>query len=936
MKKITFLFLFIATFSINAQVSISPSAFLITDEITITVDINSSSSCNGIVNPQKVYVHAGVGNSPNNGYNIKVVGNFNQDDGIGQMTSNGDGTYSITLTPSTYFNLTSSEQAAATHLGLVFRNQNGSQEFKDTNGSSCKDFILPIGLFQFNVTAPTEEITYLNSGQNFVISASTTQNATFTLTSGGSTVSSASNTQNFSFNENLTATKSYVLEATDGTNTFQETFTAIVRPTLTPEAIPTGLKEGINYVRNQNDKAYLVLRAPGKDYVYVAGSFNNYQFNDAYLMKQDTNESDLFWLELTGLNDNEIYTYQYWVMDETPISGSSKLVKTADPYSTLVLGGEDGNISSATYPNLPDYPSGQSGEVTVLQTGQTAYNWQVNNFTKPKKEDLVIYEVLIRDFDADRNFQDLIDKISYFKNLNINAIQLMPIMEFEADPSWGYDSAFHMALEKSYGTADKLKEFIDLCHQNGIAVILDIALNHAFGRSPLVKMWMDGNFNPTSENPYLNTVAKHPFNVGSDFNHESQLTKNFTKRVIEHWIREFRIDGFRWDLSKGFTQKDSGNDVGAWGNYDASRIAILKDYADYQWSLDPNFYVILEHFADNNEEQELAGYRANETTPKGMMLWGNMHGAYENYMKGNSSDISGMSSENRGFSKRRLVGYPESHDEERMMYASISSGISLTNSLKRMGSLAATSILVPGPKMIWHFASLGMDDSIFTCANGSINSNCRLDVKPQPQWTENWLSNTNRKALYDNYSQLINLKINEPVFEGDYTLVQNNNIVKMYFFDLSLPSNSLRNVVVLANFNKSSQNVTPDFPFTGTWYDLMNDNTPVSISNTAAAISIPAGEFRVYGNMVSTLSNNEVRIDNSLYSIYPNPAKSSIQISADLKHVIIYNILGMKVKEFKGNFTKASIYSIQDLPSGTYIVKAFNNKGFFTKRLVKE
>ena len=158
----------------------------------------------------------------------------------------------------------------------------------------------------------------------------------------------------------------------------------------------------------------------------------------------------------------------------------------------------------------------------------------------------------------------------------------------------------------------------------------------------------------------------------------------------------------------------------------------------------------------------------------------------------------------------------------------------------------------------------------------------------------------------------------------------------MYFFDLSLPSNSLRNVVVLANFNKSSQNVTPDFPFTGTWYDLMNDNTPVSISNTAAAISIPAGEFRVYGNMVSTLSNNEVRIDNSLYSIYPNPAKSSIQISADLKHVIIYNILGMKVKEFKGNFTKASIYSIQDLPSGTYIVKAFNNKGFFTKRLVKE
>ena len=67
----------------------------------------------------------------------------------------------------------------------------------------------------------------------------------------------------------------------------------------------------------------------------------------------------------------------------------------------------------------------------------------------------------------------------------------------------------------------QLKEFIDKCHQNGIAVILDIALNHATGRNPLVRMWMDdpdddGWGDPSSENPYFNTVAQHDYSVFND------------------------------------------------------------------------------------------------------------------------------------------------------------------------------------------------------------------------------------------------------------------------------------------------------------------------------------------------------------------------------------------------------------------------------------
>ena len=217
--------------------------------------------------------------------------------------------------------------------------------------------------------------------------------------------------------------------------------------------MPTDYQDGITYL--SDTEAILVLYALGKDFVYVAGSFNDWQPNSSYSMKVDPTRNNKFWIELSGLTPGQIETYQYWVVDTTPIANSPNLVKTADPYSTLVLSPfDDSYIPESTYPNMPQYPLGQEREVTVLETGQQLYDWQVDNFEKPKKEDLIVYEVLIRDFDANRNFQDLIDKIDYFKNLNINAIELMPVMEFEGNESWGYNTSFHMALDKFYGTED--------------------------------------------------------------------------------------------------------------------------------------------------------------------------------------------------------------------------------------------------------------------------------------------------------------------------------------------------------------------------------------------------------------------------------------------------------------------------------------------------
>ena len=944
MRKITFFLLFIPLF-FYGQVVTNPSPIEIDQSVTITVDINSTATdCNGFSNPTKVYMHAGIGDD-NNAWAYDVVGNWGMDDGVGEMTDNGNGTYSITLTPNTYFNLTSAEESSATKMGMVFRNEDGSQEFKKTG---CVDFILNIGSFQVTMINPdANETKYVVSGGSLTVMAQNTNGtASYELFGNGTSITTQTTTF-FNFNHtNITENTYYELVATQGGSNVSKFFNVVVNPGTLAAAMPSGLEDGINYNPSDPTKATLVLNAPLKDFVYVAGSFNNWQPSTAYAMKKDS-ATGKYWLELTSLTSGQIETFQYWVFETTPITNSPKLVKTADPFSTLVLSPfDDPWIPTASYPNIPSYPQGQEREVTVLQTGQTPYNWQVTNFNKPKKEDLVIYEVLLRDFDADRNFQDVIDKIDYFKDLNINAIELMPVMEFEGNEGWGYNPSFHLALDKFYGTKEKLKELVDLFHQNGIAVILDVVLNHAMGRNAGVRMWMidddnDGWGLPSSENPYFNVTATHSYGIGNDFNHAAPLTKYYTKRVIKHWIDEFHIDGLRWDLTKGFTQNCTGSDS-CTNSYQQDRVDILKEYADYSWSIDPSHYVIFEHLGNDNEEQQWANYRLNETPSKGVMMWGKMTEQYNQVTMGygTNSNFNRMGHVSRGFNAKRLVGYAESHDEERLMYNNVNYGngdIQNENiALSRMPALGAITLTIPGPKMIWHFGELGMDNSINTCTDGSVDSNCRLATKPQPQWTENWMETTNRRAIYDAWSRLNYLKINEPVFEGSYSINSGNLTPKIYIWDDNIPQTELKNIVIITNFTNNSQNVVPNFPYTGNWFDLMDEtgNTVLGVTNTANPITLAAGTFKIYGNKSSTLStvNHDL---NTFVRLHPNPANDNFYLSKDVQLVTIYDLQGKVIKTFKGDLKEGSSFNIENLSKGIYLVNIQTENKKTSIKLIK-
>jgi 1,4-alpha-glucan branching enzyme len=926
----------------SQAVSLTPAIIEVDQPVTITVYVNSSDTdCNHFNNPSKVYMHAGIGDD-NNAWGYSVVGNWGQDDGVGLMTNNGDGTWSITITPESYFGLTSQQASSATKIGMVFRNEDGSQEFKD-NG--CNDFIFNVGAFQVTMINPDESgvIVKEHGGSTQILAQNSGGNATYNLYANGQLIHTQTDTNFYNgyLFENLTQNQYCELVVSMNGSNITKSFMILVNNTQ-EEAMSGEWEDGINYQSDQT-KAVLVLNAPLKDFVYVAGNFNDWKPNSDYAMKKDP-VTGKFWLELNGLTPQENYTYQYWVADETPIQDSPILVKTADPFSTLVLSPfDDPWIPANNYPNLPAYPTGQEREVTLLKTGEESFVWNEGQYVRPQKEDLVIYEVLIRDFDAHRSFQDLIDRIDYFKNLHINAIELMPVMEFEGNEGWGYNPSFHLALDKFYGTKEKLKELVNLYHQNGIAVILDVALNHAMGRNPMVRMWMedpdnDGWGAPSSENPYFNQEPRHAYNVGYDFNHSSSLTQYYTKRVIKHWIEEFHIDGFRWDLTKGFTQNCTASDENCTNSYQQDRVDILKSYADYSWSVDPDHYVIFEHLGSDAEEKQWADYKIGEG--KGVMMWQKSTDPYNELTMGQNGfkDFSRMGYHEHGFAGKRVLGYAESHDEERLMFKNLQYGQNsnpgynvrnLPVALSRMKTLGAVMFFIPGPKMIWHFGDLGMDLSINTCTDGTINPDCRLATKPQPQWENDWLNDPDRKQIYEAWAKMIQLKTTEEVFKGDYSIDAGGFTPKIYVWNDQLDVNQLKNVVILSNFDVISQQVTANFPYTGTWYNLM-DGTEINVTDTAMQINLAPGEYKIFGNKMSTAVTPNYEFE--VLKIFPNPVENVLNISGEYQQIEMYDLSGKLIKAWKNN---AKQLFINEIPSGMYLLKIYNEKGIIHKKIIK-
>lgn len=423
------------------------------------------------------------------------------------------------------------------------------------------------------------------------------------------------------------------------------------------EAVPSGAKLGINYV---DDDVILVFYDKDKngghgEYCHVVGDFSldengKWTRMNKYAMKRDEDKG-CWWIKLgsDNIDDfaiNKEYRFEYFLIRD------GKTIKVGDPYTEIVYD----QWNDKYIPGAPEFPAGAKGLISAFQVSRTAYTWKNDSFKIKNKNNLVIYELLLRDFTASGDISGAMGQLDYLENLGVTAIELMPIQEFDGNESWGYNPNHYFALDKAYGTREQYKEFIDECHGRGMAVIVDVVYNHATGSHPWAKLYWNGADNCTADyNPWFNVTATHPFSVFHDWNHENTMVRDHVKESLEYLLTEYHVDGFRFDLSKGLTQKNTGSNVGAWSSYDASRIAIIRDYYNHIQEVNPNAIMILEHLGDSREEAELSGF--------GAYPWRKMTDPYKNAIHGNKSgsDLSGAYA--NGF-----VSYMESHDEQRVCY----------------------------------------------------------------------------------------------------------------------------------------------------------------------------------------------------------------------------------------------------------------------------
>ena len=957
MKRLlsTLIIIFVQSF-LTAQV-ITWQPLYLTENDSVTVTFDATQGDGGLAGfTGDVYAHTGVitteSTDSHDWRHVKT--NWGENTPETKLTRIGTDLYEFKILPSIkqYYQLNAGEQVI--NLAFVFRSADNSKTGKDTDGG---DIFLPLrnGV---SILQPQDDLIFNNLNDTISITAigSVSVDTLKLFQNGDELFSTINDTLIYNLVVAQFGKKTVKVIGYNSSGVFAaDSFIYIVNKPIQHEQLPNGIVDGINYI--DNNTVTLSLFAPNKKFVYVIGDFNNWQIDSNYYMKRTPNDST-YWLTVSGLTPKQEYAFQYFV-DGT--------LRIADPYTEKILDPlNDKYISSQIYPNLKPYPVGKTTEITsILETAQGPFQWKTQNYARPEKTDLVIYELWIEDFLAEHDFKTLTDTLNYLDSLGVNAIELMPVNEFEGNISWGYNPSFYFAVDKYYGPSNTLKHFIDECHKRNIAVIMDIVLNHSFGQSPFVRLYASGNYGPpTADNPWYNVKAPHPFSVGYDFNHESPFTQKLVDRINKFWLTEYKFDGFRFDLSKGFTQKYSGNDVGLWSQYDQSRINILERMANKIWGVDSSAYIILEHFAENSEEKVLSN--------DGMMLWGNLNYNYNEatmgYNENSKSNFSGISYKTRGWSQPNLVGYMESHDEERLMYKNLRWGNSngsytvkdLNIALNRMKLASAFFFTVPGPKMIWQFGELGYDYSIFYDPNTkSVPEPYGTDyakLSPKPiRW--DYLQDLARLNLYKTIKYLTNLKENYTAFKSsNFSMNVSSAMKSIHINDSSM------DVTIIGNFGVTTSSMNPAFQSNGTWYDYFSGDS-ISVSDPTSQVTLEPGEFHIYTNVklpvpehgiLSEVKNTQNNIpDNfSLNQNYPNPFNPTTTIEytipapprlspsqvdgvrkGSLVSLKIYDILGRQVATLINKRQSPGIYRVtfdaSNLSSGVYLYRL--KAGSFTQ-----
>jgi len=966
MKKHYFLLIFLFlcfACQLSAQITTNPAIVLqqTNSSVVITFEDSLVTALSGSSGP--LYAHTGVittaSTSNTDWINVITPWPTSATDTAANTTKNeltrvgSTNKWTLTISPdiNTFYGLPSG--TVVTQLAFVIRNAAGTLQ--------SSNLFVPVyqpGLNLMISTPTTNTLVtsgtattitaYASNGTNscnmYLYTDSTSvSNITGTTTAiaSGTGVNTLTTSHTFSTPGNY-----YIIaKVTSNGSTQYDTTYVCVPKTQVSSARPTGLKEGTTINADGSvtfclSLGYDATCVTASTKVYLLGDFNNFKLNNAYMMNRQAESTTygvptyFYWLTVKGLNATTEYAYQYYVTTGTT---NASPVRVGDPYCEKILDPNNDQYINETYdiyPNLRTYPSNlASGILSCFTISPTStYTWQyTSSFTPPSQTQLSIYEMLLRDFTTEGSVQAAIQQLDYIKSLGVNAVELMPIMEFDGNSSWGYNPNFYFAPDKAYGMKTDYQQFVDECHKRGLAVILDVVFNHTWGLSPYCMIYWDATNNrPASTNPYYNALAPHPYSVGNDINHTYQPVKSWLSRALQWWLTQYKVDGFRFDLSKGFTQTVSNGgavdptSTVQCSTYDASRISNIETYVSAIKAVNPKAYAILEHFCDDDEEDALAAYDST-------MLWRNVATNFQQAAMGysSSSDFSPLAAASASGGSVTLptnrVAYAESHDEYRIGYKAITWGATsdikdTTKVMQQLAVCGAFAFLGPGPRMMWEFGELGADYDSKDASGNNITS-------PVPaEWA--YLNIPARKTLHDTYAKILNFRDKYPslfsnptAWNWEVSTSDWSNGRRIYL------TNGTMSAIVLGNFTGVSGSVTayPTFDNTGEWYELISGDS-INVTNTSMTLALPEFGLQVYtNNRAAVVSTGTTIVTNNVAQIYPNPVTDYLFISGG--NAVSIEIVGLGGDILMDKAIQANSVSLSSLPTGIYIGKIFFSDG---------
>ena len=911
MRKFTlFLSLVFAAIAM-AQVTTVPGIIQKGYDGEITIIFHPNEGNGGMVGATSCYAHTGIitSASSNDGDWKNVIDGWRGSNTKGQMTKDGNN-WKLVI-PNIYDFYGCPKTTEIKKLAFVFHDgPGGSKEGKTAENADIFVELAEAGLAA-SIVGDLPEIASM--GSTIALNCYATMSSTLTLKLNGEVVKTATGTE-MTYTQTLDQQGNYDFELTVATANETATATASTcvpnNPTLANR--PAGIVNGIYYDKDDNTKVTLCTYAGSKTepakHVFVVGDFNNWTISNDYQLKQAT-DSAYFWIELTGLTPQQEYAMQYAV-----VRADGKVVRISDLYSEKLLHKDDAWEPKQLDPDLMDYPLAGDGYVTVIQTAKPAFPWSdaTLNFKRPNKNNLVIYELWVRDHTAHRSIEGLMERLEYFKDLGVNAIELMPVTEFDGNDSWGYSPNHYFALDKAYGTPEQLKTFIDECHKRGIAVILDMVFNHATGLNPMNKLYPWGA--DLSHNPWFNVNPPHGDNVYEDWNHDFAPTKTMFTRSLQYWLEEYKVDGYRMDLSHGL--------CGATANTSVQHI--MDYYHNGVKAVSEDAYFILEHWGDN------MGSERPKLVSEGMLCWENTTNAYYQTAMGWLKDGDSFANAN----KDGFVSYCESHDEERAFFKAKKWGAADLQTSEearaaRVPINMAFLTLLNGPKMFYHFAELGYDNSKYQNAQGKWGKNdygiaselgadydCKMQVKKR---VEKWLVEGNcHMAAFQKVGQIIQLRTRllPEVFEGNPSKIDIGTGKKLRIIQWG------SDVFVAGNFDVTA-NQTVTLP-SGTWYNYF-----AQTKQTATTITLAPGEVAIF-------TGKELKLPEMPegYEFYTDVEDVVINTPVDFLppyDVRVYNINGQLIS----NQSNTMSADLSGLKSGMYIVQYEKNGQRTAKKIIR-